>query len=114
MPELVEELDRLQLVRCIARFLQARGIHRRQHSRAVEEILGMSYSHAHRLIQGTADWTLPQIMQVSRHYDVTLTEVIALLLGSPPPIESRISWTSTDQRPMPVPKRQGRPRKVSP
>lgn len=95
-PEFVEELDRQQLVRCIDRFLQAKGIQRRQHFRAVEEILGMSYSHAHWLIQGTVDWTLPQLMQVARHYDMTLAEVIALLLGYPRPSGPRDGTMPTD------------------
>ncbi len=85
MPELVEELGRQHLVRCIARFLRARGVQPRQQSRVIEQILGMSYSHTHRLIRGDVDWTVPQLMQLARHYDVTLAEVIAPLLGYPRP-----------------------------
>lgn len=49
MPEPVEELDRQQLVRCIARFLQARIIQRRQHALAVQEILGATFHLSHHL-----------------------------------------------------------------
>ena len=49
MPEPVEELDRQQLVRCIARFHEARSIQRRQHSPAVQEILGVTFHLSHRL-----------------------------------------------------------------
>jgi AraC-like DNA-binding protein len=75
--------DRERVAACVCRFLRNRGIQHRRESREVQEILGMSYSHAHRLVKGTVDWTIPQLMQIARHYDMTLAEVIAPLLGKP-------------------------------
>lgn len=78
--------DRERVAACVCRFLRNQGVHYRQQSRTVQEILGMSYSHSHRLVKGTTDWTLPQLMQIARHYEMTLAEVIAPLLGKPEPL----------------------------
>ncbi|WP_066334595.1 helix-turn-helix domain-containing protein [Azohydromonas lata] len=83
MNELDLSPDRARVAACVCRFLRNRGVQHRQQSRTVQEILGMSYSHSHRLVKGTVDWTLPQLMQIARYYDLTLAEVIAPLLGKP-------------------------------
>jgi methylphosphotriester-DNA--protein-cysteine methyltransferase len=88
MNELDLSPDRARVAACVCRFLRNQGVQHRQQSRVVQEILGMSYSHSHRLVKGTVDWTLPQLIQLARYYEVTLAEVIAPLLGNPLPMSA--------------------------
>lgn len=46
-----------------------KGIGLRQHSNTLARILNLSYSQAHRKLQGGVDWTLKQLNVVARYFD---------------------------------------------
>jgi hypothetical protein len=76
---------------CVASFLTSKEVPTRKHSRTVEAILGISYSQAHRMVLGTDDWTLDELMKVASAFGSTLDDVLQPLLarrgqpGSAPP-----------------------------
>lgn len=51
------------------------GVTERQHSNKLSEILGLSYSQAHRIING-GDWTVRQLSAVAEYFGETLSSLI--------------------------------------
>lgn len=58
------------------------GVNERQHSKKLSEILELSYSQAHRIING-GDWTVGQLFAVAAYFGETLS---SLIIGRETPV----------------------------
>ena len=68
-----EDTTEPTLVENMVRALMARhGIAKRSQTKALSEILVLSFSQAHRKLSGTSEWTLGQIQQVAEHFGESL------------------------------------------
>lgn len=67
-----ERLETGSLSRAVRALMLRKGIGTRQQSKLLAQILCLSYSQAHRKIQGEVDWTLTQLSTVVAYFQESL------------------------------------------
>lgn len=70
-----EELDRLALAKLVRALMRRHGIGHRQQSTLLAQILMLSYSQAHRKLNGEVDWTLKQLRSVATYFHESLESI---------------------------------------
>lgn len=69
---------------CVRSLLERHGVPRHKHSTAIAEVLGLSYSQAHRKMGATAPWTLEELARVAGRFGELLSELVQAGSGESP------------------------------
>jgi CheY-like chemotaxis protein len=63
---------------CVRALMDRNGVPRHKHSTVAAEVLGISYSQAHRKVQRDSPWSLEELKHFAEHYGTTLAELVGL------------------------------------
>ena len=56
--------------------LESHGVPKHKHSPTIREVLGLSYSQAHRKASGASPWTLEELAALGRHFGESLESLV--------------------------------------
>ena len=62
---------------CVRALLDRHGVPRHKHSPVAAEVLGISYSQAHRKVQKDSPWSLEELKRFAEHFGESLPELVS-------------------------------------